>query len=147
MRLFTFLCALALLGIGASSYYGWEARGEEVPNITSAIPAFVGAAMLFSTIIALLLRKTGLQLAFLAALMGAGLGVGRLMPTYLKETFEPKEDFTTLLLAMVGVCLIYVIVLVVKFVFRRRPVRREKSRAMAGALDGEAITTSSATNP
>ncbi|MCB1207199.1 MAG: hypothetical protein KDN18_23305 [Verrucomicrobiae bacterium] len=128
MRIFTLLCSLALGGVGASSYYGWEARGEAGPVLTAAIPAFVGGVMLIGVIIALLLRKTGLQIAFLAALIGTGLAVGRLLPNYLKEIFDPQDRFTTLMLAMGGVCLLYVVVSVVKFVFRKRPVRKEKKR-------------------
>jgi ABC-type uncharacterized transport system permease subunit len=126
MRLFTFVCSLCLLGVGAASYYGWEARGESGPVLTSAIPAFVGAAMLLGVVIALLLRKTGLQIAFLASLLGAGLGLGRMLPDYLKETFDPQDRFTTLMLAMAGVCLLHVLVSVFRFVFRKRPVRKEK---------------------
>ena len=126
MRIFTLVCSLGLLGVGASSYYGWEARGEAGPVLTSAIPAFVGAAMLLGVIIALPLRKTGLQLAFVAALMGLGLGVGRMLPDYLKETFDPRDRFTTLMLVMAGVCLLHVLVSVVRFVFRKRPVRKER---------------------
>lgn len=126
MRIFTLVCSLALLGVGASSYYGWEARGESGPVLTAAIPAFAGAAMLLGATVALLLRKTGLQLAFLAALTGLGLGAGRMVPDYLKETFDPRDRFTTLMLAMAGVCLVYVLLSVVRFVFRKRPVRKER---------------------
>jgi ABC-type uncharacterized transport system permease subunit len=82
--------------------------------------------MLLGVIIALLLRKTGLQIAFLAALLGAGLGAGRMLPGYLKETFDPQDRFTMLMLAMAGVCLLHVLVSVVRFVFRKRPVRKER---------------------
>jgi ABC-type uncharacterized transport system permease subunit len=132
MRIFTLVCSLALLGVGASSYYGWEARGESGPVLTAAIPAFVGAAMLLAAIVALLLRKTGLQFAFLAALLGAGLAAGRMLPDYLKEAFDPRDRFTSLMLAMAGVCLLYVLVAAAKFVFRKRPVRREKRRRPEG---------------
>ncbi len=133
MRIFTLVCSICLLGVGASSYYGWEALGESGPVLTSAIPAFVGAAMLLGVIIALLLRKTGLQIAFLAALLGAGLGVGRILPGYLKETFDPQDRFTMLMLAMAGVCLLHVLVSVVRFVFRKRPVRKERKSKRAPA--------------
>jgi ABC-type uncharacterized transport system permease subunit len=125
MRIFTFVCALLLLGVGAVSYYGWEDRGASAQTLTSAIPAFVGAAMFLGVLIALLLRKTGLQIAFLASLMGAGLGIGRLLPAYLKETFDHREPFTMLMLAMAGICAVHVLVSVVRFVFRKRPVRGE----------------------
>jgi hypothetical protein len=126
MRIFTLLCSLLLLGVGASSYQGWETRGEPGPVLTSAIPAVVGAAMLLGVVIALLLRKTGLQFAFVAALLGAGLGVGRMLPDYLKETLDPRDRFTTLMLAMAGVCLVYVLVSAVRFVFRKRPLAKER---------------------
>lgn len=125
MRIFTFVCALLLLGVGAVSYYGWEDRGAAGPTLTSAIPAFVGAAMFLGVLIALLLRKTGLQIAFLASLMGAGLGIGRMLPAYLKETFDQRDPFTMLMLAMTGICALHVIVSVLRFVFRKRPVRGE----------------------
>lgn len=125
MRIFTFVCALLLLGVGAVSYYGWEERGAAGPTLTSAIPAFVGAAMFLGVLIALLLRKTGLQIAFLASLMGAGLGIGRMLPAYLKETFDQRDPFTMLMLAMTGICALHVIVSVLRFVFRKRPVRGE----------------------
>ncbi len=128
MRIFTFLCALALLGIGSVSYYGWEGRGWEGPIPTSAVPAGVGAVMLLGAVVSLLLRKTGLQIAFLASLMGAGLGVGRLLPSYLKEAFDPQEPFTVLLLGMAGVCSVYALVSMAKFLFRRRPVKGGKKR-------------------
>ncbi len=129
MRLYAFLSSLALLGIGAASYYGWEARGWSGPVLTSAVSAFVGAGMLLGVVVALLLRKPGLQIAFLAALVGLGLGVGRLLPAHLKETLDLDESFSRLVLAMAGVCLAYVLVSVVGFVFRRRPMRRAKSEA------------------
>ena len=129
MRLYAFLSSLALLGIGAASYYGWEARGWNGPVLTSAVSAFVGAGMLLGVVVALLLRKTGLQIAFLAALVGLGLGVGRLLPAYLKDSFDPGESFARLVLAMAGVCLAYALVSVVGFVFRRRPVKRPKPEA------------------
>lgn len=125
MRIFTFVCALLLLGVGAVSYYGWEDRGASAQTLTWAIPAFVGGAMFLGVLIALLLRRTGLQIAFLASLMGAGLGIGRMMPAYLKETFDHREPFTMLMLAMTGVCLVHVIVLVLAFLFRKRPAKRE----------------------
>lgn len=107
--------------------------------LTAAIPAFVGGVMLIGVIIALLLRKTGLQIAFLAALLGAGLAIGRMVPDYLKEIFDPQDRFTTLMLATGGVCLLYVLVSVVKFIFRKRPLRREKKLKVAEGdqTDGE----------
>lgn len=138
MRIFTFVCSLSLLGVGAASYYGWESRGWEEPVLSSAVPAFVGAAMLLGVLVALLFRKTGLQLAFLAALVGAGLGVGRLLPDYLKEAFDPADPFTRLLLAMVGVCLLHVLAAVAWFVFRPRPARRAKGRREEEAPVAEA---------
>ncbi len=128
MRIFTFVSALALLGIGAASYYGWEGRGWDGPALSSAVPAFVGAAMLLGTLLALALRRTGLWIAFLAALAGAGLGAGRLLPDYMKEAFDPSDSFTRLLLAMVAVCLIHVLVSAASFVFRPRPTKRSGRR-------------------
>lgn len=128
MRIFTLVCALMLVGVGAVSYYGWEDRGAVGPTLSSAVPAFVGGAILFGVLIALLLRKTGLQIAFLASATGLGLGVGRMLPDYLKETFDSREPFTLLMLAMAGICALHVIVSVLRFVFRKRPVRGEEKK-------------------
>jgi hypothetical protein len=98
------------------------------PTLSSAVPAFVGGAILFGVLIALLLRKTGLQIAFLASATGLGLGVGRMLPDYLKETFDSREPFTLLMLAMAGICALHVIVSVLRFVFRKRPVRGEEKK-------------------
>lgn len=125
MRIFTLVCALLLVGVGAVSYYGWQDRGATGPTLSSAVPAFVGGAMLFGVLVALLLRKTGLQIAFLASVMGLGLGIGRMLPDYLKETFDSREPFTVLMLAMAGTCALQVIVSVSGFVLRRRPVREK----------------------
>jgi peptidoglycan/LPS O-acetylase OafA/YrhL len=126
MRVFTLVVSFLLLGLGAFAYHRWEDLGLEIRTITLAIPAFVGGGMLLGLLLSLLLRRTGLQVSFLAALLGAGLGVGRLIPDYLKETLDLRDRFTQMILAMAGVCLLYVLVSVVGFVFRKRPVRKEK---------------------
>jgi hypothetical protein len=128
MRILALLSSLALIGIGAVSYYGWEARGWEEPTLTSGIPGFVGGGMLLGTILSLALRKSGLQLAYLAALAGAGLGVGRLLPPHLEETLDPRDPFTALLLAMVGVCAAHVVLASLMFLFRKRPNRKTTKR-------------------
>ncbi len=127
MRIFATIIGLALLVVGYLSFSGSSAEGGE-PSVTAAIPAYVGAGMLLGVLVSIGLRKTGLQLSFLAALLGAGLGLGRLMPSYLDETLDFNDRFTTLLVAMVGECVIYVLVAVLAFYFRRRPVIRSKEK-------------------
>lgn len=123
MRIFTVFIAFVLVGIGAYTYRGSGVDGGE-PSITAAIPAFVGAGMLVGLVVSLVLRKTGLQLAFIAALLGAGLGFGRLIPSYLDGTLLPGDPFPSRLLVMVGVCVLYVLVMSIRFLFRARPVKR-----------------------
>jgi hypothetical protein len=141
MRIFTLVCALMLVGVGAVSYYGWEDRGGAGPTLSSAVPAFVGGAMLLGVLISLLLRKTGLQIAFLASVTGLGLGVGRMLPDYLKETFDSRETFTLLMLAMAGICALHVLVSVLRFVFRKRPVRGEGKKKRNGGGVAEKTKT------
>ncbi len=126
MRILALASSLALLAIGASAYYGWQARGLEGPVPSSAVPGLVGATMLVGLLVSLLLRRTGLQIAFLAALVGGGLGIGRLLPDHLKESLVLHDAYTRLILAMTGVCLAYVVLASLLFVFRRRPQRRSK---------------------
>jgi Na+/proline symporter len=80
MRIFTLICSLLLIALGAAGYYGWGSEGEGPRTLVSAIPGGFGALMLFGVLVALLLRRTGLQIAVLAAIAGAFSGLGRLTP-------------------------------------------------------------------
>lgn len=126
MRPFAFLCSILLIAIGGAAYRGWEARGWEGPVPTSAMPAAIGALMLLGFLLSLGLRRTGLQIAFLSALAGAGLGVGRLLPAYLEKAFDPGGSYTQLLLAMAAVGTAYALVAAIAFLFRPRPTRRAR---------------------
>lgn len=55
-----------------------------------------------------------------------------MLPDYLKETFDTKEPFTILMLAMAGICSVHVLVSAVRFVFRKRPVRGERKKKRNG---------------
>lgn len=130
MRIFTVFVAFVLVGIGVFTYRGSADAGGE-PSITAAIPAFVGAGMLLGVLVSLGLRKTGLQLAYIAALLGVGLGLGRLIPSHLDGTLVPGDPFSSRLLVMAGVCLLYVLVLSIRFLFRPRPLQKAASGTVA----------------
>lgn len=127
MRIFNTLLALALIAIGAMAYQA-SVEGGGDPSITAPIPAYVGAGILFGVLVSLLLRKTGLALAFLAALLGAGLGIGRLLPAHLDASLDPADGYVKLLIAMICVCTLQVLVAVIRFLFRKRPEVRRKRR-------------------
>jgi len=127
MRIFTLICSLLLIALGATGYYGWTIEGEAPQTLVSAIPAGFGALLLFGVLVALLLRRTGLQIALLAAIAGAFSGLGRLTPDYLGESLDWKNHPTNLIVAMSVVCLLYLIVRAVTAVLPKRP-RREAPR-------------------
>lgn len=123
MKVFTLICALLVIAAGAGEFYGWGGEGEGPRTLISAIPAFFGAAMLLGTLVAFFFRRTGLQIAFLVALSGGFAGLGRLAPSYLKETLDWKEHPANLIVAMSSICLAYVLVAAFVFLFvRRKPV-------------------------
>ncbi|MBP6784910.1 MAG: hypothetical protein KA152_14035 [Verrucomicrobiales bacterium] len=126
MRVFTLICSMLLIATGGAGYYGWGHEGGGPETLISAIPAFFGAAMLLAAFIALLLRRTGLQLAFILAIAGGFSGLGRLTPSYLKETLDWKSYPINLIVAMAGICLFYVIVAGFCYLFvRKKPVRSQ----------------------
>ncbi|HRQ88910.1 MAG TPA: hypothetical protein PLA50_08940 [Bacteroidia bacterium] len=138
MKWLVLIASLSLLGIGAAAYYGWEARGESGPRLTSVVPAAVGAATMAGFLLSLGLRRTGLQLAFLAALAGIGLGVGRMLPDYLKDTLDTRAPFNLLMFGMIGVCLIEVLAMAGAFLFRKPPVVGGKGGDAAPDKEAEA---------
>ena len=143
MRVFALICSLLLIATGAAAYYGWghEGGGPETP--VSAIPAFFGAAMLSGVIIALILRRTGLQLAFIFALAGVFSGLGRLTPSYLKETLDWKVYPMNLIVAMAGICLCYVMVAGFCYLFvRKKPARKKQVKMESGTSDGQLVERS-----
>jgi hypothetical protein len=123
MRFFTLICSLLLIALGAAGHYGWGVEGEGPRTLVSAIPGGFGLLMLIGVILALLLRRTGLQLAFLAAVAGGFSGLGRLTPSYLKETLGWQSQSVILVAAMSAVCLVYVLVAGFRYLFvRKKPV-------------------------
>ena len=143
MRAFTLLCSLLLIATGAAAYYGWGQEGGGPGTPISAIPAFFGAAMLLATLIALLLRRTGLQLAFLFALGGGFSALGRLTPPYLKETLEWKAYPINLIVAMAGICLFYVMVSGFCYLFvRKKPARQPELKGEGLAVNGSEVKDS-----
>lgn len=110
MRIFTLICSLLLLSVGAAAYFGWGVSGEGTGTLISAIPAGFGALMLLGVALALLLRRSGMEVAWLAALAGGFSGLGRLAPPYLKGSLDGTAYPIPHVTAMVVVCLAYIIV-------------------------------------
>jgi hypothetical protein len=123
MRIFTLICSLLLIGVGAVAYYGWGVEGDGPQTLVSAIPAGFGVLMFLGLIVSLLLRRTGMQIALLAALAGGFSGLGRLTPSYLKETLDWKGHPMNLIVAMAAICLFYLLVTLVLAVLPRRSAK------------------------
>jgi peptidoglycan/LPS O-acetylase OafA/YrhL len=132
MRIFTFFSSLLLIAIGGMGCYGWGMGGEGPQTLVSAIPGGFGAMMLFGGIVAMLLRRTGLQISFLAAIAGAFSGLGRLTPAYLSDSLDWKSQPTNLIVAMSAICLLYLLASAVAPVL---PKRSRKEPGEVGSTD------------
>ncbi len=149
MRIFTLICSLLLIALGAVGYYGWGVEGEGPRTLVSAIPGGFGLLMLIGVILALPLRRTGLQLAFLAAVAGGFSGLGRLTPSYLKETLDWQSHPMNLIVAMAAICLGYVLVAGFRCLFVRSkpvPAKAKEEEAPPFKANGEAEGESEAGN-
>ncbi len=123
MRIFSLVCSLILLIIGIISWQGWDAMGWPPADWAAPLPVFVGGAMMTGTLLSFLLRRTGLQIAFLSALCGIGLAIGRMLPSWLKEAFNPSDLDNQFLISMAGLCTVYVLLSAIRFIFRPRPIQ------------------------
>ena len=132
MRIFTFFSSLLLIAIGGMGYYGWGMGGEGPQTLVSAIPGGFGAMMLFGGIVAMLLRRTGLQIAFLAAIAGTFSGLGRLTPAYLSDSLDWKSQPTNLIVAMSSICLLYLLASAAAPIL---PKRSRKEPAVVGSKE------------
>lgn len=133
MRIFTLICSLLLLTLGAAAYYGWGVAGEGARTLVSAIPAGFGALMFLGGALALLLRRTGMQIAFLAALGGGFSALGRLAPPYLKGSLDTVYPIP-LIAAMAAICLLYIVVRMVAVVL---PIRSKTKSSEEQKSDEE----------
>ena len=134
MRIFTLSCSLLLLTLGAAAYYGWGVAGEGARTLVSAIPAGFGALMLLGVALALLLRRTGMQIALLAALGGGFSALGRLAPPYLKGSLDATVYPIHLITAMAAICLLYIVVRMVAVVL---PIRSKTKSSEEQKSDEE----------
>jgi len=137
MRIFTLICSLLLIALGAAGYYGWGVGGDGPRTLVSAIPAGFGVLMFLGLIVSFLLRRTGMQIALLAALGGGFSGLGRLTPSYLKETLDWQSHPMNLIVAMAAICLLYLVVTLVCAVLPKRS--RKKSQPAAAEEEPESI--------
>lgn len=145
MRFFTLICSLLLIALGAAGYYGWGVEGEGPRTLVSAIPGGFGLLMFLGLIVSFLLRRTGMQIALLAALGGGFSGLGRLTPSYLEETLDWQSHPMNLIVAMAAICLGYVLVAGFRCLFVRRkpvPTKAKEEEAPPFKANGEAESES-----
>ena len=77
MRNLCYICAAALIIVGAVGYFGWEAIGASKQSATALISAFVGVPMLLGGLVAMKNNMAGMHIAVLFSALGALAGLGR----------------------------------------------------------------------
>lgn len=118
MRTICFLCAAALIILGAIGYFGWEAIGAEKQSWTAGIPAVVGILMAIGGVIAKTNNKQGMHIAVTVAALGVLAGLGRLIPGAIKGTLSGPAPVLIGLMALI--CLVFVILAVRSFIAARK---------------------------
>ena len=106
MKMFTFLTALILIGIGLAGYFAWEAVGAGSQSPTALIPAAIGALILLGGLIAAKNYRLGMMLAMIFGILGLLAGLGRLVPQIMKGGFSLGGS-NLLVLIMTVVCLLF----------------------------------------
>ena len=118
MRNICFLCAAALIVVGAVGYFGWESIGAEKQSITAAIPAFVGILIGIGGVVSLKNNMAGMHIAVLFSTLGVLAGLGRLIPTLIKG--EASGPAPILIAIMTIICLIFTVLAVRSFIAARK---------------------------
>ena len=96
------MIGLALIALGAVGYFGWEMIGADKKSLTALIPSGFGLLILVGA----LMGGKGLRLSAVGGILGVLAGLGRLIPSAMKEGFDPAAPSTILIAAMTVLCLI-----------------------------------------
>ena len=118
MKNLCFMCSVALIIVGLVGYFGWEAIGASKQSGTALIPSGVGALMLIGGLVALKNNMAGMHIAVLFSALGTLAGLGRLVPTAIKE--ELSGPTPVLLGLMTAFCLFFTVMAIRSFKAARR---------------------------
>ena len=118
MRSLCFICAGALIALGAVGYLGWESIGADKQSFTALIPAFVGLLMLLGGLVALKNNMAGMHIAVLFSTLGALAGLGRLIPTLIQG--EASGPGPVMIGIMTVACLFFTVMAIRSFKAARR---------------------------
>ncbi len=118
MRNLCYICAAALIIVGAVGYFGWEAIGASKQSGTALIPAFVGVPMLLGGLVAMKNNMAGMHIAVLFSALGALAGLGRLVPSVIKGTLSGPAP--VMIALMTAICLFFTVMAIRSFKAARR---------------------------
>jgi hypothetical protein len=119
MPIVSIVMGALLVGLGV---YGYTTAETQPPSWTTLIPAFVGGPLVLCGLIALQesLLKHAMHAAAMLGVLGFLLAAGRLGMVVAKGGLDLSKLGTQSLLAMTGICAIFVVLCVRSFIAARR---------------------------
>ena len=119
MPIVSIVMGALLVGLGV---YGYTASETDTPSITALIPAFVGGPLILCGLIALedSLLKHAMHAAAMFGVLGELAAAGRLVAVAVKGNLDVSKLGTQTLLAMTGICGVFVALCVRSFIAARR---------------------------
>jgi hypothetical protein len=125
MPIVSIVMGALLVGLG---FYGYTASEPEHQSVTALIPAFVGGPLILCGLIALKesMLKHGMHAAAMFGVLGFLAAAGRTGMVAAKGGLDLSKLGTQSLLAMTGICAVFVALCVRSFIdARRRRAARE----------------------
>lgn len=119
MPIVSIVMGALLVGLGV---YGYTAAETDTPSVTALIPAFVGGPLILCGLIALKdsLLKHAMHAAAMLGVLGFLAAAGRLGMVAAKGDLDPSKLGTQSLMAMTGLCAVFVALCVRSFIAARR---------------------------
>jgi hypothetical protein len=119
MPIVSIVMGALLVGLGV---YGYTASEPEHQSVTALIPAFVGGPLILCGLIALKdsLLKHAMHAAAMLGVLGFLAAAGRLGMVAAKGGLDVSKLGTQSLLAMTGICAVFVALCVRSFIAARR---------------------------
>ena len=119
MPIVSIVMGALLVGLGV---YGYTASETNPPSITALIPAFVGGPLILCGLIALKdsLLKHAMHAAAMLGVLGFLAAGGRLGMVAAKGGLDVSQLGTQSLLAMTGICAVFVALCVRSFIAAKR---------------------------
>jgi hypothetical protein len=123
----TIVCGMLLTLLGLITYFFAIPLGAEKASVTALIPTFVGVPLMllgYLSVVKPSLRKHVMHVAVLLGLIGFLASAGRLVPVMMRNPSFGIGPVS--LMAMAGICGVFVVMCVRSFVAARRAREGER---------------------